>query len=51
MTHFEKQRVKESHEFYLKALSVVNSTSKKRTQTATISSLSVHQLNPRFAFL
>lgn len=39
MAHYGKQLVKESHQFYLKALSVVHSTSKIRAETATISSL------------
>lgn len=51
MTPFGKQLVEESHQLYLKALSVVNSAPKIRTQTATLSLFSVQRLNPRLFFL
>ena len=44
--HCRKPLVNESHQLYLKALSVINSASKIRMETATIFSFSVQQLNP-----
>lgn len=44
--HTEATSERKSHQLYLKALSVLNSASKIRMETATIFSFSLQQLNP-----